>query len=68
MFSNFVVETALFDTVGHKMLTYLLTTSSLQEVTLLKDNNLEDIIGVPCHPDKKILQPWVARFFLYCTG
>ena len=33
------------------MLTYLLTTSSLQEVILLKDNNIEDNIGVPCHPD-----------------
>lgn len=33
------------------MLTYLLTTSSLQEVMLLKDNNLEDIVGVPSHPD-----------------
>lgn len=33
------------------MLTYLLTTSSLQEVILLKDNNIEDNIGVPSHPD-----------------
>lgn len=41
------------------MLTYLLTTSSLQEVMFLKDNNLEDIIGVPCHPDKTAVNKFV---------
>ena len=47
------------------MLTYLLTISSLQEVILLKDNKLEDIIGVPCHPDRRVGRLSLAACFFY---